>query len=69
MPRIYSAVYQPYTYEELIAPLQASTQEHKEVEKEYTDSMMMVDALRSRAEQEPDSPWAINLVNYANQLE
>lgn len=69
MPRIYSAVYQPYTYEELIAPLQASTQEHKAVEKEYTDSMMMVDALRSRAEQEPNSPWAINLVNYANQLE
>jgi hypothetical protein len=58
MPRIYSALYQPYTYDELLKPVQAATEAHKEVEKEYTDSMMIVDALRSRAEQEPNAPWA-----------
>jgi hypothetical protein len=29
MPRIYSALYQPYTYDELLKPVQASTEAHK----------------------------------------
>lgn len=46
MPRTFSAVYEPYTYADFMAPIQNSTNAHKEIEKEYNANMLVVDSLR-----------------------
>ena len=39
MPRIFSPVYQPYTYDDFVKPLQASTEAHQAQELAF-DSLM-----------------------------
>lgn len=69
MPRIFSATYTPYTYEELAAPLREATVAHQKVEEDYNNNMLVVDSLRQRAMNEPDAKWSQQILQYADQLE
>ena len=68
MPRIFSAVYKPFTYDELAKPLQQATEAHLKAEQVYADTMLTVDQLKQRAEDElktnRDSRWARNVLDY-----
>lgn len=69
MARIFGATYQPYTYEELAAPLRKATVAHQKVEEDYNNNMLVVDSLRQRAMNEPDAKWSQQILQYADQLE
>lgn len=69
MPRIVTATFQPFTYDELAIPLREATVAHQKVEEDYNNNMLVVDSLRQRAENEPDAQWAKRITDYANQLE
>lgn len=69
MARLFGATYQPYTYEELAAPVREATTAHQKVEEDYNNNMLVVDSLRQRAMNEPDAKWSQQILDYANQLE
>lgn len=47
MPRIFSATYQPYTYEELAAPVREATAAHQAVEQNFDTLMTDADKMRA----------------------
>lgn len=65
--------FKPFSYAELLAPVQASTEAHQKVEDEYTVLSAQAETLREKAMQEsvlnPDSKWAKKYMAYADKLE
>lgn len=47
MPRLYNQVYQPYTYEDFIKPMQDSTAAHQAQEQAFEQLMMDADKMRA----------------------
>ena len=69
MARIFTSTYEPYTYQDLaVVPTQLAAM-HKEYQDSYDQTLSVIDQMRARADNDPNSEWAQRFYKYMKGVE
>ena len=69
MARIFTSTYEPYTYQDLaVVPTQLAAM-HKEYQDSYDQTLSVIDQMRARADNDPNSEWAQRFYKYMEGVE
>lgn len=69
MARIFTSTYEPYTYQDLaVVPTQLAAM-HKEYQDSYDQTLSIIDQMRARADNDPNSEWAQRFYKYMKGVE